>query len=68
MDFSPVDFKRICRQLSISRANYNDKDLVLLWNEKTDELLPRLEDKGRSLDILGEGSGTPSQRLKELYG
>jgi ribosomal protein L37AE/L43A len=68
IDFSPVDFKRICRQLNISRANYNDKDLVLLWNERTDELLPRLENKGESLEILGEGTGTPSQRLKELHG
>jgi len=68
IDFSPVDFKRICRQLNISRTNYNDKDLVLLWNEHTDELLPRLEDKGKKLEILGEGERTPTQRVKELYG
>jgi ribosomal protein L37AE/L43A len=68
IDFSPVDFKRICRQLNIIRANYNDKDLILLWNERTDEILPRLEDKGRSLEILGEGTGTPTQRIEELYG
>jgi len=67
-EFSPVDFKRICKHLNISRANYNDKDLVLLWNERTDETLPRLEDKGKDLEILGEGANSTLERLKEIYG
>jgi predicted nucleic acid-binding Zn ribbon protein len=67
-EFSPVDFKRICKQLNISRANHHDKDLILMWNETTDELLPRLEDKGKELEILGENEVTTMDRLKAIYG
>ena len=67
-EFSPVDFKRICKQLNISRANHHDKDLVLMWNIRTDEMLPRLEDKGKKLEILGENEVTTMDRLKEIYG
>ena len=65
-EFSPVDFKRIRKRLNISKAN--DKDLILLWNIRTDELLPRLEDKGKKLEILGENEVTTMDRLKAIYG
>jgi hypothetical protein len=39
-----------------------------MWNARTDELLPRLEDKGKKLEILGENEVTTMDRLKAIYG